>query len=287
MNNSIRILNLILLLLCITLGVLAAWVFRQPSVQEEEPPAVTSSQAVDEVSAPAEPAVTDTTTLPANTDEISTPTSQVIPEPAVKEIRTAIQNLPSTTFRMTDIRSMIADHPFASEAAKILSGNLAEDDSLSRRKILNYCEHFRSAYPSRDIDFLRQVFSNDALIIVGQTVSAEKADPALLAGDNVRYSIRTKNEYLERLSRIFQSNKKINVNFSDFHIMRHPSIEGIYGVTLRQQYESDTYSDNGYLFLLWDFRNSSMPQIHVRTWQPASTITDPDEIIGLSDFNLQ
>ena len=175
MNNSIRILNLILLLLCITLGVLAAWVFRQPSVQVEEPPAVTSSQAGDEVSAPAEPAVTDTTTLPANTDEISTPTSQVIPEPAVKEIRTAIQNLPSTTFRMTDIRSMIADHPFASEAAKILSGNLAEDDSLSRRKILNYCEHFRSAYPSRDIRKLTRLFRIWATITTSSRSHAVRA----------------------------------------------------------------------------------------------------------------
>lgn len=44
--------------------------------------------------------------------------------------------------------------------------------------------------------------------------------------------------------------------------MRHPTMDGIYGVSLRQQYKSDRYADDGYLFLLWDFRNESMPLIH-------------------------
>ena len=63
-------------------------------------------------------------------------------------------------------------------------------------------------------------------------------------------------------------------------------MEGIYGVTLRQKYDSDTYSDDGYLFLLWDFRNPSMPKIHVRTWQPAQSVHNPDDVFSLSDFNL-
>jgi hypothetical protein len=62
---------------------------------------------------------------------------------------------------------------------------------------------------------------------------------------------------------------------------------GIYGVTLRQQYKSDRYYDDGYLFLLWDFRNKSMPLIHVRTWQPASTVGGSGDIINIQDFNLQ
>lgn len=288
MKNSIRFLNLTLLLLCITLGVLAAWIFRQPSAQV--------GISFDEVtSMPAsKTAVPDTTMAvmqetAAAEESISTP-SPATPaslEPSVKAVNEALKELPSTTYKIADLRSMVADHPFAIEAAKILGGNLAESDSARRREILNYCEHFRSAYPTRDIDFLRQVFSDDALIIVGHTVSNGKSNPALVAGDNVRYSIRTKNEYIDRLSRIFKSNKKLEVQFSDFHIMRHPSLDGIYGVTLRQHYTSDSYSDDGYLFLLWDFRNSSMPTIHVRTWQPATSVTDPDEIIGLSDFNLQ
>ena len=47
---------------------------------------------------------------------------------------------------------------------------MSVDDAKNRRMILNYCEHFRTAYTTKDIDFLRQVFSDKALIIVGNMV---------------------------------------------------------------------------------------------------------------------
>lgn len=86
---------------------------------------------------------------------------------------------------------------------------------------------------------------------------------------------------------MFSTNSKVDVRFSDFRILRHPTMDGIYGVTLRQRYSSDRYSDDGYLFLLWDFRDRSMPVIHVRTWQSASSVADGSEIISIQDFNLQ
>lgn len=85
----------------------------------------------------------------------------------------------------------------------------------------------------------------------------------------------------------FTANQKIDLKFSGFRIMRHPTMDGIYGVTLRQQYKSDRYADDGYLFLLWDFRNPSMPLIHVRTWQPAGTVHSGDDVISIQDFNLE
>lgn len=41
----------------------------------------------------------------------------------------------------------------------------------------------------------------------------------------------------------------------------------MYGVTLHQKYTSTTYSDDGHLFLLWDFTDENHPKIHVRVWQ--------------------
>ena len=106
-------------------------------------------------------------------------------------------------------------------------------------------------------------------------------------GSRVTYAIHSKRNYLLRLSKVFDMNKNVDVSFSDFRIMRHPTMDGIYGVTLRQQYKSDRYSDDGYLFLLWDFRDKTMPLIHVRTWQPAEAIHDTNEIINIQDFNLE
>ena len=92
---------------------------------------------------------------------------------------------------------------------------------------------------------------------------------------------------LSALSRAFAANRKIDVQFSDFRILRHPTLDGIYGVRLRQRYTSDRYSDDGWLFLLWDFRNEAIPLIHVRTWQPATDVHDTDDVISIGDFNLK
>lgn len=105
------------------------------------------------------------------------------------------------------------------------------------------------------------------------------------------YNIKSKRQYLDRLKQVFQANRTINVQFSDFHIMRHPTLKGIYGVSLRQGYQSDLYSDDGYLFLLWDFRDETAPKIHVRTWQPRMqadhTPLPENEIFNIRNFNLQ
>ena len=186
-----------------------------------------------------------------------------------------------------ELRTMAKDNPFYKEAAKIMQGKLNETDANRRHTILNYCEHFRTAYTTKDIDFLRQVFSDKALIIVGNVVKPLANDNRCQAEARVTYAIHSKQDYISRLSKVFAANQKIDVKFSGFRIMRHPTMDGIYGVTLRQQYKSDRYSDDGYLFLLWDFRDKSMPLIHVRTWQPTSSISGSNEVISMQDFNLE
>ena len=187
----------------------------------------------------------------------------------------------------TDIRKIAQSSPFYNEAAKIVKGKLTETDASHRRQILNYCEHLRTAYTTKDIDFLRQVFSDEALIIVGNVVKESAATAGVGADSRVSYALHTKRDYLSRLAKVFGMNKSVDVKFSDFRIMRHPTKDGIYGVSLRQRYKSDRYADDGWLFLLWDFRNASMPLIHVRTWQPSATVSGGEGVIDISDFNLE
>ena len=249
--------------------------------------------------------------LPTHTQSISTPkdTSSTVrpvtilrdtiiresnqPVIAEQQYETQQNNTPQKSNKRnifkTDITTMAKDNPFFAEASKVISGKLEEKDADNRRMILNYCEHLRTSYTTKDIDFLRQVFSDQALIIVGNVVrSADNNSATGIEGDEkVTFSLKTKKEYLERLEMVFAANKKIDVKFTDFRIMRHPTMEGIYGVSMEQEYTSDRYSDDGYLFILWDFRNKSMPLIHVRTWQPAASVNGEKEIIGIRDFNLE
>lgn len=193
----------------------------------------------------------------------------------------------SSALSQVNLKTMAQSNPFYKEASKIMQGKLAETDARRRHTILNYCEHFRTAYTTKDIDFLRQVFSDKALIIVGNVVKPIANDGKCQAESRVTFAIHSKRDYLARLSKVFAANQKIDVRFSGFRILRHPTMDGIYGVTLRQQYKSDRYSDDGYLFLLWDFRDKSMPLIHVRTWQPAATVHSGDDVINIQDFNLE
>ncbi len=209
----------------------------------------------------------------------TTTTTTTTKEPVASKARTKIESI--------DLKQMAQSNPFYKEASKIMQGKLEENDAKRRHQILNYCEHFRTAYTTKDIDFLRQVFSDNALIIVGNVVKTAASDDKCQADEKISYAMHSKHDYIARLSQVFAANKSIDVKFSGFHIMRHPTMDGIYGVTLRQQYKSDRYSDDGYLFLLWDFRDKSMPLIHVRTWQPSKGISDDSEIISIQDFNLQ
>lgn len=197
-----------------------------------------------------------------------------------------------TQIENKDWREVTRQHPFYQEAAKVVSGKLEEQDSQNRRMILNYVEHLRTSYTTKDIDFLEQLFSENALIVVGTVVhTTPQKEANYLPSAQVVYNVKSKRQYLDRLKEVFKANQNIDVKFSKFHIMRHPTQQGIYGVSLRQEYHSDLYSDDGYLFLLWDFRDETSPKIHVRTWQPRiqpdHTLLPENEIFSIRNFNLQ
>ncbi|MDE5568913.1 MAG: hypothetical protein K2J12_10810 [Muribaculaceae bacterium] len=276
-------LNISLIFLALILGGLAVWIHRLP-------PVVFVPEMTDTV---VEKSSADTLELPENVQNAPVATEDTLHDDSLhKNVSSDEQTEPkvrSTRFKDIDMRTIATDNPFRAEAIKVMKGHLEETDSVSRHRILSYCEHLRTSYTTRDIDFIRQVFSENALIIVGHVVKSGSNSPSTLSySPKVTYSIRSKQEYLSKLAKIFASNKKLDVKFSDFKILRHPTVPGIYGVTLRQKYACDTYSDDGYLFLLWDFRDPSMPLIHVRTWQPSQSIEiGGDEVIDMSDFNFE
>lgn len=164
-------------------------------------------------------------------------------------------------------------------------------DISERMMILDYVEHFRTSYNQKDLKFLRQVFSDDALIITGKVIKVRKSEVAP-AGNKVVYTTQTKQQYLDNLSRAFKSNSYIKVTFDNVVIVEHPTIKGIYGVTVHQKWNSSRYSDEGYVFMVWDFRNPDAPQIHVRTWQPEfvdkakGQRLNPNDVFTLGDFDL-
>lgn len=195
----------------------------------------------------------------------------------------------------------ISDFRFALDAQlgeSMERGGNGVVETERRMKILTYCERFRTAYNTKDIDFLNQIFSDDALIITG-SVTKTAPNEMGYGGEKIMYKKQTKQQYLTNLKRAFLRNKWIDVKFSQIGengetggpsgITRSTENPNMYGVRLRQEWRSSNYNDEGYIFLLWDFTNENAPVIHVRTWQPewvGGQKLPEDDIFSLSDFDL-
>jgi len=170
----------------------------------------------------------------------------------------------------------------------VIKSNIELTDLRRRQMILDYVEQFRTSYNQKDINFLNQVFSDDALIITGRVITQKQ--PEGFITQKIRYNKQSKQQYLNNLRKVFKTTKYIHVSFDDIEVMRHPTNPNFYGVTLHQGWTSNTYHDEGYIFLLWDFRNEDAPEIHVRTWQPdriGGKELARDEIFTLSDFDIE
>lgn len=193
-----------------------------------------------------------------------------------------------------DKDGMVTDFHLALDAdlyIKVMSSATEVDDFIRRQLILEYVERFRNAYCLKDMTFLEQIFSEDALIITGKVIKQVKSDVnrQSLNNEKIIYSKQNKKEYLTNLARVFKNNKRINVIFDDIKVVKHPAKADFYGVTLKQGWQSDRYGDVGYVFLLWDFTNPDAPQIHVRTWQPDQFNNAPlpeEEIFSIDDFDV-
>ena len=166
--------------------------------------------------------------------------------------------------------------------------------------ILQYVERFRTAYNMKDINTIEQMFSDDALIITGNVVQKREMGDSQKATFKVEYTKQNKQQYIANLRRAFLRNKWIDVKFSEIGSNEAGGCAGItrskidptkYGVRMKQSWKSSNYSDEGYLFLLWEFpEDGGSPIIHVRTWQPEMVNgqeQQPDDNIStLGGFDL-
>lgn len=166
-------------------------------------------------------------------------------------------------------------------------------DVRRRMEILSFVEDFRSYYDEKDINALEQVYSDDALIVTGKVVmKKDMGDRQARLRPEIVYNKQNKTEYMQHLRRIFANNRYIKVKFDDISVMAHPAKDNFYGVTLHQNWKSSTYSDDGYVFLLWEFPDEndprgSHPLVHVRTWQPekfGNQTLSVDEVFTTNDF---
>lgn len=178
-----------------------------------------------------------------------------------------------------DRNGQVTDFRFSLTAQTGLSmTHCGTEDVENAHIIQQQIERFRTAYNTKDIKTIEQMFSDDALIITGTVITTKTLNDSERKQFKVVYNKKNKEQYIRDLRVCFARNKWIDVKFSEIAskgeqgecagITRSKIDPNRYGVRLHQSYKSSTYEDEGYLFLLFEFKPGQDPIIHVRTWQP-------------------
>ena len=137
----------------------------------------------------------------------------------------------------------------------------------SRQVLVNFLENYKTAYALENIDYLDAVFSEDALIIIGNKITEHKAaDVVALNQERYEKCRMTKSQYIERLKQVFAKQEYVNIQFEDAGVKKANPFRERYAIIIKQNYYSTTYADKGYLFLLADISDPEKPIIHVRVW---------------------
>ncbi|MDR1631725.1 MAG: hypothetical protein LBR97_02415 [Dysgonamonadaceae bacterium] len=157
------------------------------------------------------------------------------------------------------------------------------EDFAERNKILDIVEKFRTAYNCKDIYYIENIFSNNALIIRPIQKTIQQVPNTDLIVRNIKldgygydFQVTSKQEYIKKLRIVFKKNSFVNVRFDSIQVDK---VRGhkIYGVSLHQQWNSTTYNDKGHLFLLIDCRKEDEIQIFIRAWAP-------EKVFSLNSF---
>lgn len=163
-------------------------------------------------------------------------------------------------------------------------------DARERLEILKFVEDYRCYYNTKNIEALRMVYADDALIITGSVVPDRKSDVGnvgIKSSSKIKYRKENKEEYLSRMEKKFANPKYfLDVEFDQISIERNGAKPQYYGVTLHQKWNATGYKDDGWLFLFWDFSDKDKPVIHVRTWQPLDAIKQ-DGLFEMGDFEIK
>ena len=201
----------------------------------------------------------------------------------------------SFSFRNGMRKSFVEDVVFTFNSDKKIDyiafglGDRAQNDILNkgewsltaRNAIMNFLENYKTAYALKRLDYIEQVFDDNAVIISGCVIRRPKGrelenSEQFISNQYVRYTRVNKDEYIDRLRRSFAGKEFINIRFSNNDVRKMSKGGELYCIQIKQDYYASNYGDSGYLFLMVDLNRPDAPIIKVRTWQP-----QPDPDFGL------
>jgi hypothetical protein len=157
-----------------------------------------------------------------------------------------------------------------------------------KRQIVRFMEDYKTAYCLGRLEYIESIFADNALILVGHNLkqggNIDSMYRSNLRNEDIKYIKLSKVEYVERLRRLFALNEFVNIHFEETEIKKVGGDDKLYGIQIAQNYNSASYADFGYLFLMFDLNVINEPKIYVRSWQPEKNAEG--RIMGLEDFTF-
>lgn len=180
----------------------------------------------------------------------------------------------------------------------ILAQETAEQKDARRRAFIDdFLATYEAAYEKKEIEYIKNFFSDDALIITEtmklKPTGSKETIPSARKTRPYQTVVENRAEYMGRLQRIFDANISIKLSIAGKKIRQHAKYPEIYGVNFTQIWKDQNGGDNlenqmpGFVFLMIDFKHGEQtPVIHVRTWQPKDNIEKEQDKYFLRDFMI-
>ena len=172
-----------------------------------------------------------------------------------------------------------------------------QKDARRRAFIDDFLATYEAAYENKEIEYIKNFFSDDALIITEtkklKPTGSKETIPSTRKTRPYQMVVENRVEYIGRLQRIFDANISIKLSIAGKRIRQHAKYPEIYGVNFTQIWKDQNGGDNlegqmpGFVFLMIDFKHGEQtPVIHVRTWQPKDNIEKEQDKYFLRDFMI-
>lgn len=180
----------------------------------------------------------------------------------------------------------------------LLAQETVEQKDTKRRMFIDdFLARYEAAYEKKEIEYIENFFSDDALIITEtmklKPTGIKETVPSTKKNRPYQTIVEYRKEYIKRLREIFDSNTSIRLSIAKKPYRQHAKYKEIYGVNFSQIWKDQNGGDNlesqmpGFVFLMIDFKHSeTTPIIHVRTWQPKDNIEKEQDKYFLRDFMI-
>ena len=168
----------------------------------------------------------------------------------------------------------------------------------SRYAIVKFMEDYQTAYTTKDKDYLDMVFNGDAIIITGSVSQKQQKNKKFMKSlesndgplyvKGVFYENFNKDQFLKNLEQTFAKNSYIHLKYHDAVLTRAvtpPTLSEAFWIQLKQDYNSSSYNDKGFLTLQVGMKPSGA-EIYVRTWTPNRvSLSRMKSLFPLSNFD--